>query len=108
MESLEGELQENRDEIEFLRRQNMAGKALRDWEENEMMRAPDIVRTAELSTADIQRALKITGHYDGSIDGKMGPKTKAAIKGFQADNGLKVDGIVGPQTTSFLRRYLSE
>ncbi|HEX2297829.1 MAG TPA: peptidoglycan-binding protein [Pseudonocardiaceae bacterium] len=32
------------------------------------------------------------------VDGAFGPKTKSAVKVFQADNGLQQDGIVGPQT----------
>lgn len=37
------------------------------------------------------------------IDGKMGPKTKAAIERFESAYGLHVDGIVGPQTLAALR-----
>lgn len=32
------------------------------------------------------------------VDGVFGPKTKSSVKGFQADNGLQQDGIVGPRT----------
>lgn len=32
------------------------------------------------------------------VDGTFGPKTKSSVKGFQADNGLQQDGIVGSQT----------
>ena len=32
------------------------------------------------------------------INGNLGPNTEAAVKDFQAGNGLTVDGIVGPQT----------
>lgn len=55
---------------------------------------------------DIQRALKRTGFYSGSIDGKIGPKTKEAIKAFQKSKGLKVDGVVGPKTWAELEKYL--
>jgi peptidoglycan hydrolase-like protein with peptidoglycan-binding domain len=33
-----------------------------------------------------------------SIDGIFGPKTQARVREFQKNNGLKVDGIVGPLT----------
>jgi peptidoglycan hydrolase-like protein with peptidoglycan-binding domain len=33
-----------------------------------------------------------------SVDGIFGPKTLARVKEFQKNNGLKVDGIVGPLT----------
>ncbi len=54
----------------------------------------------------IQSALKQAGFYDGSVDGKVGSKTKEAIRSFQQANGLKVDGKVGPQTWTQLARYV--
>lgn len=67
-------------------------------------RGNDIV---DISTEQIQMALKNAGFYKGPIDGKMGSKTKEAIKAFQKDNDLKVDGVVGKQTLSELKRYLT-
>ncbi|MFH1877687.1 MAG: peptidoglycan-binding domain-containing protein [Candidatus Omnitrophota bacterium] len=60
-----------------------------------------------MSSKDIQRALRNAGYYDGAIDGKIGPKSKKAIKSFQQDHGLKVDGVVGAQTMQALNGYLS-
>jgi murein L,D-transpeptidase YcbB/YkuD len=54
----------------------------------------------------IQSALKQAGFYQGGIDGKIGPKTKEAIRDFQQANGLKVDGKVGPQTWTQLSSYV--
>ncbi len=54
----------------------------------------------------IQSALRQAGFYEGSIDGKVGPKTKQAVKDFQQANGLKVDGKVGPQTWTQLSSYV--
>jgi N-acetylmuramoyl-L-alanine amidase len=60
-----------------------------------------------MSKKDIQKALKNAGYYDGPVDGKIGPKTRAAIKAFQGDKGLKEDGIPGSQTKEKLAKYLS-
>lgn len=54
----------------------------------------------------IQTALKNAGYDPGVIDGKMGTKTKKAVKDFQTANGLTVDGRVGPKTWTKLSAYL--
>lgn len=59
-----------------------------------------------LSAREIQTALKNAGFYKGTIDGKMGPRTREAIKEFQKSNGLKADGIVGRRTAEKLNNYL--
>jgi peptidoglycan hydrolase-like protein with peptidoglycan-binding domain len=61
----------------------------------------------ELSAKQIQKALKSAGFYQGSIDGKIGPKTKEAIIKFQKAHGLKADGIAGKRTSAELNKYLS-
>ncbi|MBU4305117.1 MAG: peptidoglycan-binding protein [Candidatus Omnitrophica bacterium] len=55
---------------------------------------------------DIQKALSNAGFSVGPIDGKIGPKTKKAIKDFQKQNNLTVDGIVGDKTWEKLKPYL--
>ena len=57
------------------------------------------------STREIQTALKNAGFYQGSVDGKMGPQTRDAVKEFQRVHGLKDDGIVGKQTWAKLSSY---
>lgn len=64
-------------------------------------------QAVQLSPKQIQRALKSAGFYQGPIDGKIGPKTKAAIVKFQKAKGLKADGIVGKRTAPELNKYLS-
>jgi len=61
----------------------------------------------ELSAKQIQKALKNAGFYQGSIDGKIGSKTKEAIIKFQKAKSLKADGIVGKRTSVELNKYLS-
>jgi peptidoglycan hydrolase-like protein with peptidoglycan-binding domain len=65
-----------------------------------------VVPQLPYTNQDVQRALKAAGVYAGAIDGKIGPKTKAAIEEFQRSKGLKVDGKVGPKTWSELAKYL--
>ncbi|WP_324290043.1 peptidoglycan-binding protein [Pyxidicoccus sp. MSG2] len=50
----------------------------------------------------LQRQLKAAGVNPGPIDNKFGPKTEAAVRRFQQEHGLKVDGIVGPRTRAAL------
>ena len=52
---------------------------------------------------DVQAALQNAGYYSGNIDGKIGGKTIEAIKQFQKDNNLKVDGVVGAGTWTQLK-----
>ncbi len=60
------------------------------------------------TTQDIQMALTNANLYQGKVDGVMGPKTKQAIKNFQAQNNLKVDGKVGPMTWKSLKSFYSK
>ena len=47
---------------------------------------------------DLQEAMKALGHDPGPIDGVFGEATEAAVKAFQQENGITVDGIVGERT----------
>ena len=46
----------------------------------------------------LQRALNDAGYDAGAADGIYGKKTERAVKRFQKDNGLVVDGIAGKRT----------
>lgn len=54
----------------------------------------------------IQLALKKAGFNPGSIDGRIGKKTRKAIREFQKAKGLKVDSVVGEETWQELMKYL--
>lgn len=55
-----------------------------------------------MNVRDIQAALQLAGFDPGPVDGVRGRKTIAAIKAFQAKNGLSPDGIVGAKTAAKL------
>ena len=50
----------------------------------------------------VQQALKDKGHDPGAVDGKMGPKTQAALRDFQSKEGLKASGRLDTETMSKL------
>jgi peptidoglycan hydrolase-like protein with peptidoglycan-binding domain len=52
--------------------------------------------------------LKNGGYYDGKIDGKIGPRTKEAIKAFQRSKKFRADGVLGRKTMDRLKPLLSE
>ncbi len=61
------------------------------------------IHVSGVTVADVQRALTKAGFDPGQVDGKMGKKSKAAIKAFQRSQGLKADGVIGEKTWKLLR-----
>ncbi|MBQ9786387.1 MAG: spore cortex-lytic enzyme [Clostridia bacterium] len=62
-----------------------------------------VVEVATVSeNKQVQQKLKELGYYNGAVDGIFGKQTITAIKNFQRDYGLKVDGIVGTRTLKAL------
>lgn len=49
-----------------------------------------------------QARLKQLGYYNGEIDSKYGYSTFQAVRKFQSNNGLKVDGVIGRLTVTVL------
>lgn len=62
-------------------------------------------RWSSTQTRKIQQALRRAGSSPGPVDGRFGPKTVYAVRRFQKQQGLRSDGIVGPQTCGRLTRY---
>lgn len=56
----------------------------------------------------VQEALAYLGYYSGRIDGDYGPMTERAVRAFQKDHGLWVDGETGPLTIEAIDRALRE
>lgn len=50
----------------------------------------------------LQKKLKELGYYNGEIDGIFGSQTQSAVKSFQRNVGITVDGIAGSQTLLYL------
>ena len=49
-----------------------------------------------------QQALKDKGYDAGTVDGRMGPKTQAALRDFQKAQGMELTGDLDPKTTQAL------
>lgn len=99
---LESQVQSKDDEITILRNSLTAEKetSLRNT-------GAEILESKSRPNAKlIQTALKNAGLYEGAIDGKMGRKTREAIRAFQKANSIPVDGKVGKKTWNVLRSYL--
>lgn len=54
--------------------------------------------------ADLQRTLNRLGFDAGREDGILGPETASALREFQRNSGLSVDGISGPATLDAFAR----
>jgi len=52
----------------------------------------------------MQKALVALGYNTGGTDGKFGPTTEKAVRQFQQDNGITVDGLAGSATLTLLYR----
>ena len=61
------------------------------------------------AVTDLQTMLLKLGYDLGpcGIDGDFGKATEAAVKSFQSDHRLEVDGVVGPVTYGELERAVS-
>ncbi len=54
------------------------------------------------SVKEMQERLKELGFYDGECDGDFGPGTQDAVRLFQSQHGLTVDGAAGEKTLGLL------
>jgi hypothetical protein len=53
--------------------------------------------TDDATVAAVQRRLARGGYYHSSIDGVIGNGTRTAIRAFERNNGLPVDGVIDRQ-----------
>ena len=54
------------------------------------------------AVSSLQQALQDSGYYSGKVDGIFGSQTERAVRSFQSDYGLTVDGIAGKDTLGAL------
>jgi len=66
----------------------------------------DILRVSGVTPQKVQKALQTAGYYKGTVDGKLGERTREAVRQFQKNHGLKADGVIGQQTWAELKTYL--
>lgn len=101
--ALEVQLSEKENEINSLKEliaNSEQGANLGTQNTNEVSQNIDVTQ--------IQTALKNAGYFQYTVDGKMGRKTRQAVREFQKANNLKVDGKVGKNTWMVLKEYLEK
>lgn len=55
-----------------------------------------------IEVKQLQQRLKDLGYYSGDVDGQYGTGKQTAVTAFQAQHGLKADGVAGEQTLAIL------
>ena len=69
-----------------------------------MRRAGNVAPRVILSVTDVQGRLKSLGYHEvGAVDGKIGPRTEAAILAFRNDNDLARVPVIDVALTDALR-----
>lgn len=101
---LRSELQAKDQEIQDLQNQLTSHKESIKTEPDGSAGKSILIRVPGVSIKDLQKALADAGYDPGPIDGRMGKKTKSAIKALQKKNGLKADGVVGQKTWSLMKK----
>jgi peptidoglycan hydrolase-like protein with peptidoglycan-binding domain len=69
---------------------------------DEVQPAPENIRITPSLVSDAQQKLNDEGYRSGTVDGKLGPVTGAAIRKYQQDKGIKVTGTLDESTLSHL------
>ncbi len=72
-----------------------------EWEE-------EIKRGSQEHSAWVQHSLNQVKGLRLAVDGLIGAATRSAIRSFQQQNGLGVDGVVGPQTEQKIVQALKQ
>lgn len=57
---------------------------------------------------NIQSRLTTLGYRSGPVDGKLGPRTREAIRLYQRDHGLLVNGNPSPELASHMEQQIAD
>ena len=63
---------------------------------------PAHVKPSKEEIMALQKALKDAGLYTGKVDGRMGKRTKSALRSYQKDHHLEVTGLPDTETMAKL------
>ncbi len=88
------------------RKAGKTGKSLTFFDEKPERKSKKPVKISEASRENIrfiQRRLRELGYTPGTADGLPGARTRDAIRAFQRDNNLTVDGRASPAVLSAIR-----
>jgi peptidoglycan hydrolase-like protein with peptidoglycan-binding domain len=100
--ALEAQLSEKDDEINSLK------ESVAKTDQSVDSNLQNSQEGAQCNAKMIQTALTNAGYFQDAVDGKMGRKTRQAVRGFQKANNLAVDGRVGKNTWAVLKEYLDK
>ena len=76
------------------------------WKKLSIFKTNGLVVDRKINVRFVQTLLNEAGFKLGNIDGKMGPRTKLAVRQFQKAQGLKVDGKIGYRTLNKLNAFI--
>lgn len=101
--ALETQLKEKDDEVNSLKEASVKSSEDINMNTNKIVGGKQ-----QIELKQVQTALKNAGYYQGTVDGKMGKKTRKAVRAFQKANKLPADGQVGKNTWEVLKEYLEK
>ena len=67
--------------------------------------SPTVSAVDPATVREVQADLQRRGYDVGSIDGRLGPRTRAAIREYEQKNGLPVDGMPSPGLRDHLHSH---
>jgi len=76
------------------------------WKKLIIFREYELIIENRLNVKLIQEILNVAGFKTGSVDGKYGPQTNQAVRDFQKNYALKIDGKIGYKTLKKMSEFL--